>query len=249
MAQTAENVQITPVFYTEIVEDKVASREAGRPIMREEERIEYRIAGNRSFNFHDLAHGFHETKNGETITHAMRFPAEYRKFKETGGNTASGTPLQNLPGLTPVQISTCKALSIYSIEALASVDGFMLKSLGPSGHKLKQAAEKYLGAAGGQIDATRIFAELEAVKAENERLARLVQGSRPEPVDQTDDGEPEIAGESSDALYAGIDDDGLKARITELTGQGVRGRPSRATLINMLTELEVQRTVDPEAAE
>lgn len=246
MAQTAENVQITPVFYTEIVEDKVASREAGRPIMREEERIEYRIAGNRSFNFHDLAHGFHETKNGETITHAMRFPAEYRKFKETGGNTASGTPLQNLPGLTPVQISTCKALSIYSIEALASVDGFMLKSLGPSGHKLKQAAEKYLGAAGGQIDATRIFAELEAVKAENERLARMVQGARPAPVDQTADSDPETV-EAEDA-YAGIDDDGLKARITELTGQGVRGRPSRATLVNMLTELEAQQTTDPEAA-
>lgn len=245
MAQTAENVQITPVFYTEIVEDKVASREAGRPIMREEERIEYRIAGNRSFNFHDLAHGFHETKNGETITHAMRFPAEYRKFKETGGNTASGTPLQNLPGLTPVQISTCKALSIYSIEALASVDGFMLKSLGPSGHKLKQAAEKYLGAAGGQIDATRIFAELEAVKAENERLARMVQEGRPEPVDQSDDPSPQ---EKSvvNPLYD-LSESELKDIIEELAGSRPRGNPNKATLVGMITDLRAQALANSEA--
>lgn len=228
---TAKEAGMTPIFYTAQVEDVKASREAGRPIYVDEERIEYRFAANRNFNFHDLAHGFHEEKNGEVITHAMRFPDAYRKFKETGGNEAAGTPLRNLPGLTAIQISTLKALSIYTIEALASVEGQNVKNLGPHAYAMKQSAQKYLAAAGGRVEMTEVMAEIAALKAKNDELSRIVAANRPEPI-QFNTAEPE----HSDP-YAGVDDSELKDQIEAATGSRPRGNPSRATLIGMLSDL------------
>ena len=236
--QTAKEAGLTPIFYMAQVEDKKASRKAGRPIFVDQERIEYRFAANRHFNFHDLAHGFHEMKENEVVTHAMRFPEAYRKFKETGGNEAVGTPLQNLPGLTAVQISTLKALAVYTVEALASLEGQQLKNLGPNGHVLKQSAQKYLAAAGGRTEMSDVLKELAALKAQNDELARIVAQSAPQPVPQADASEAEVAPELSAAPYADLTDDDIKAKIKEITGSGVRGQPSRATLEGMLRDLE-----------
>lgn len=226
--QTAEQAGMTPIFYTSQVEDVLASREAGRPIFVDEERIEYRFAGNRNFNFHDLAHGFHEEKNGEVITHAMRFPDHYRKFKETGGNEATGTPLQNLPGLTAVQLSTLKALSIFSIENLASLEGQNIKNLGPQGHALKQAAQKYLAAAGGRVDMKDVLAQIAALQARNDELVRMVQENRPKPiVSET------IEPDSTDDTRT---DEELKQAIFDAYGARPKGNPNRATLLNILSE-------------
>lgn len=228
MQQTAAQAGMTPIFYITQVEDVLASREAGRPIMVDEERIEYRFAGNRNFNFHDLAHGFHEERSGEVITHAMRFPELYKKFKETGGNEATGTPLQNLPGLTAVQLSTLKALSVYTIENLASLEGQGIKNLGPQGHSLKQAAQKYLAAAGGRVGMTEVLAELAALKSRNDDLSRMLEAGRPTPI-----GAPEPVAEPADDTRT---DDELKAAISEKFGQRPRGQPSRQTLLNMLAQ-------------
>lgn len=231
--QTAQQAGMTPIFYTAQVEDVLASREAGRPIFIDEERIEYRFAANRNFNFHDLAHGFHEEKNGEVITHAMRFPKEYTKFKETGGNEASGTPLQNLPGLTAIQLSTLKALSVFSIEALASLEGQGIKNLGPQGHALKQSAQKYLAAAGGRVGMTEVLAQLAEMQKRNDELARMVEASRPGPIAYV---EPEAA-----VFVAEVGDvedpSALKDKIEAITGTRPRGNPSTATLLGMLSDL------------
>lgn len=233
MQQTAQQAGMTPIFYIAQVEDVLASREAGRPIFVDEERIEYRFAGNRNFNFHDLAHGFHEEKSGEVITHAMRFPDAYRKFKETGGNEASGTPLQNLPGLTAVQLSTLKALSVYTVENLASLEGQGIKNLGPQGHALKQAAQKYLAAAGGRVDMKDVLAQLAALEARNEELARMVSAARPGPIGSEPEIERPAVAEPDTDLRT---DDELKAAIAEKHGSRPRGQPSRATLLNMLAQ-------------
>lgn len=234
MQQTAEQAGLTPIFYTAQVEDVLASREAGRPIFVDEERIEYRFASNRNFNFHDLAHGFHEERNGEVITHAMRFPDHYKRFKETGGNEATGTKLQNLPGLTAVQLSTLKALSIYTIEALASLEGQGIKNLGPQGHALRTSAQKYLAAAGGQVQMSEVLHQLAALQARNDELARMVEAGRPKTIGSEDQ---EVY--TAEDPYAEYTDDDLKARIKELTGSGVRGpTPDRSVLIGMLKDIE-----------
>jgi len=237
--QTAEQAGMTPIFYVAQTEDVLASREAGRPIFVDEERIEYRFAGNRNFNFHDLAHGFHEEKNGEVITHAMRFPDHYKKFKETGGNEAKGTPLQNLPGLTAVQLSTLKALSIFSIENLASLEGQNIKNLGPQGHALKQSAQKYLAAAGGRVDMKDVLAQLAALQSRNDELARMVEAGRPTPIGS----EPEqfvpsyVEDLAPVDVYDGLTDAELKDKIEAITDTRPKGNPSRQTLLSILSDL------------
>lgn len=246
MAQTAENVSITPVFYTEVVEDVKATREAGRPIMVEEERVEYRIAGNRNFVPHFQAHEFHEWVDGEEVTHAMRWPKEYKHFKETGGNSAQGTPLQNLPGLTKVQLSTLKTLSVFSIESLANIEGRELKNLGPGGHEMKRSAQQYLAAAAGRLDLNGVLQQMAELKAQNEQLSRIVSDAQHQaPAPQVDNweqaaaafDEPETA---QPEPYTHLSDDEIKAKIKEATGSGVRGQPSRATLVGMLKDLETE---------
>lgn len=235
--QTAAQAGMTPIFYKAQVEDVLASREAGRPIFIDEERIEYRFASNRNFNFHDLAHGFHEEKNGEVITHAMRFPDAYKKFVETGGNEANGTPLQNLPGLTAIQLSTLKALSVFSIEALASLEGQGIKNLGPQGHALKQSAQKYLAAAGGRVDMKDVLAQLAAAQARNDELVRIVEASRPGPIEYVSP-EPATENEAVSHPYFDLDDAALKDKIEALAGARPRGNPNKATLVGMLNDLE-----------
>lgn len=233
--QTAAQAGMTPIFYTTQVEDVLASREAGRPIFVDEERIEYRFASNRNFNFHDLAHGFHEERAGEVITHAMRFPDAYRKFKETGGNEANGTPLQNLPGLTAVQLSTLKALSVYTIEALASLEGQGIKNLGPQGHSLKQAAQKYLAAAGGRVEMKDVLAKLAALEARNDELSRMVAAGRPEPIN-TQQTYPDTQEPIDVSEFDMRTDEELKAAIAEKHGSRPRGQPNRQTLLNILSQ-------------
>lgn len=236
------------MFYTEVVEDVNASRLAGRPVMIEEDRIEYRIAGNRNFTPHVQAHEFHEWVDGVEVTHAMRWPDEYRKFKETGGNTAKGTPLENLPGLTPVQKSTLKALSVFSIEALANMEGRELKNLGPGGHEMKRSAQQYLDVGSGRVDMSAMLQEIAEVKAQNAELAKIVNANRPQAVEQPHEPVfPNPAEQEQDALdevletvdpYALMSDEDMKTLIKDKTGSGVRGQPSRQTLIGMLKDLE-----------
>jgi hypothetical protein len=237
--QTAAQAGMTPIFYTAQVQDVLASREAGRPIFVDEERIEYRFASNRNFNFHDLAHGFHEEKGGEVITHAMRFPDAYRKFKETGGNEAVGTPLQNLPGLTAVQLSTLKALSVYTVESLASLEGQGVKNLGPQGHALRQSAQKYLAAAGGRVEMSEVLTQLAALQARNDELARMVEAGRPKTIGS----EPAPAEESvvGQHPYYALDESVLKDRIEAIAGSRPRGNPNKATLVGMLSDLEAEQ--------
>jgi hypothetical protein len=245
--QTAAQAGMTPIFYTAQVEDVLASREAGRPIFIDEERIEYRFASNRNFNFHDLAHGFHEEKNGEVITHAMRFPDAYKKFKETGGNEASGTPLQNLPGLTAIQLSTLKALSVYTIESLASLEGQGIKNLGPQGHALKQSAQKYLAAAGGRVGMTEVLEQIAALQKRNEELTRMVEAGRPGPITYVEPEAPAFVAEVDDVPqspvnpYYEMEEAELKDKIEALAGSRPRGNPNKATLVGMLTDLEASQ--------
>lgn len=243
--QPVKKEAIVPIFYTEQVEDVVQSRAAGRPVFVEQERIEYRMPARRDFNFHDLAHGFHQfSEDGEVITHAMRFPEAYRKFKETGGQSVSGIPVSNIPGITPVQLSTLKALSIYTVEAMAQLEGQALKNVGPGGHALKAAAQKYLDVSSGGANISEVMAEIAALKKQNEALAAAVAANQPRPVSDFKDAPADDDATPADDKYAAMSADDLRAQITMITGKGVRGQPSRETLVGILRDIEAEASAE-----
>lgn len=221
--------QVVPFFYMATVENPTKSQEAGRPIFDEVEMVEYRLAGDRYFSPHFPAHSMHVRENGEEVTHAMRWPSEYQRFKNNEVQVASGTPLEELSFLSAARRSELKALKIYTAEALASLEGPNLKVLAGEGYKLKEQAQAYLDKANG-------FAGVAALASENaelrERLAVLEKalGNSAESV------QAQVA-DAADP-YEGLSDDELKDKLQNLTGTRPRGNPNRQTLTRMLDELQ-----------
>lgn len=223
---------VVPFFYTTTIENPEASKKAGRPIFDELEMVEVRIAGERNHQPHFPAHSMWIRENDEEITYAMRWGEEYRQFKETGKQTAHGTPLDELTFLTAARRSELKALKIYTAEALAALDGPQLKVLAGEGYKLKEQAQAYL-------DKANSFSSVTALAAENaelrERLASLERplGNIVEPVLSADD-------ETSPDPYEGLEDADLKDKIENLTGVRPRGNPNRQSLIRTLDDIQSQ---------
>ena len=131
------------------------------------------------------------------------------------------------------EISLCRALKIYSVEALYGMEGPALKSLGMKANELKEAARSYMASQRGNLDS---MSEVEALKA---RIAELeAAGTKVEvPAQEASPEEIEQAVQESDAEFASMSDEAIKAEIGQLAGSKPRGTPSRATLENSLREL------------
>lgn len=203
-----------PFFKTIAVEDEKASKEAGRPIFKETEVVEVRIAGDRNYTPVFPAHQMWMRVNGEEVTYAQRWKDAYERFKAGHEQVADGTPLSELPFLSEAKRAELRVLKVYTAEALASLEGKQLAALGTLGREMKTQATAYLDKATGGAGAVALAAEVEALKAE---LAAM----RGAPVPEEHDAEKEA----------------LKARIAELTGSRPRGNPSTETLRDMLADL------------
>lgn len=211
---------IVPFFKAIAVPQPAASKEAGRPIFKDMEVVEVRIAGDRNFAPTFPAHApWKRDENGEDVTYAERFPEAYARFAEGREQVADGTPLSELPFLTESKRATLRSLKVYTAEALASIDGKKLNSLGPDAREMKDAATAYLTTAAGTAGTWALTAEIEALKAQMAEMTGVAQASK---------GEPDDANEK----------ESIKAQINELTGSRPRGNPSVETLREMLADMK-----------
>lgn len=208
---------VVPFFKTVAQQDMTASKKAGRPIFKDVEVVEVRIAGDRNFAPVFPAHAMWRRVNGEEVTYAQRFADAYERFAAGKEQVADGTPLSELPFLTEAKRAELRALKVYTAEALASLDGKNLTNLGGQGREMKNQAIAYLEKSTGTAGATALAAEVEALRAE---LAAVRAGEV----------EPAPADDEKEAL---------KARIADLTGSRPRGNPSVETLREMLDEMKV----------
>lgn len=206
---------VTPYFKTVAIQDDMASKAEGRPIYRDVEVVEVRIAGDRHFSPTFPAGAMWRRVDGEEVTYAERWPTQYARFKANQEQIATGTPLSELPFLTEARRQELRALKIYTAEALASLEGKNLNALGITGRELKKQAEAYLTNAGGSAQTVALAAEVEALKAEIAAMRAM----------------PE-SGEEPDEREA------LKAEIASITGTRPRGNPSVETLRDALNELK-----------
>jgi len=204
---------VVPFFKSVAVEDEKASKKAGRPIFKDMEVVEIRIAGDRNFAPVFPAHSMWRRVDGDEITYADRWPDAYARFKEGQEQVAHGTPLSELPFLTEGKRQELRGLKVYTAEALASLDGKNLTNLGPKGREFKDQAAAYLERAKGVATDT-------ALRARIEELEALVAN-----------------GGGSSGAEDQSERDILKAQIAEKTGAKPRGNPSVETLREMLAEL------------
>ncbi len=217
----SDDDKIVAVFKVHTVKNDAKSKAAGRPIYDEMEICEIKTPGDKLSVKVFPAHSMHrwvtnpETGEQEPQTYAMRWHAQYRRFKENRTQIQEGTPLEELTFLTASKRMELKALSIYTAETLAGLDGQNLKTLGPGGRELKDQAQAYIDSANGNADTIRMAGEIASLK---ERIASMETDQR------------------QSAAYPDMDDEALKEAIKEATGARPRGNPSRSTLERMLAE-------------
>lgn len=214
------NAGITPFFRYQVIENIPQSELRGEPVMETHEVVEIRIAGDKNFAPVKLVTEMWKRDGHLIRTYAERWPEQYAAFLSGTAQEASGTPLEMLKpyGMSDAGLSLCRALKIYSIEALYSLQGQAVKNLGMQGNALKEMADKYMADRAKGTDTER---ELAALRAE---IAALKAGGVPAVVEPLPDAEPS--------------DTELKDRIEALVGARPRGNPSRDTLERMLAEAE-----------
>ncbi|MGL4811905.1 MAG: hypothetical protein ACRCXM_09015 [Beijerinckiaceae bacterium] len=214
---------ITPYFRFETLENVPQSEIKGEAVMETVEVVELRFAGDKNYAPVLPALSMYRMDGHHVVTYAERFAKQYAEFQQGATQHASGTPLEKLSqyGISGAQLSLCRALKIYSIEALHGLDGPNLKSLGMNQNALKDMARRYMDdrATGGAM-----AAELASLRAELEAM------KNPIPKDAVADAEVLPDG------YEAMTDVDLKDAIEAKVGARPRGNPSRETLVRMLNE-------------
>lgn len=90
-----------------------------------------------------------------------RYPAELKRFLETGEAPREGVPLEQWARLTKERVAVCHYLDIRTIEELAGCDGNeeVIRKLGPGGRELIKQADAYLRSQNDTAVAEKLAAE------------------------------------------------------------------------------------------
>lgn len=226
MTQVAEidvrDITVTPVFRVMDIENIPKSEEAGHLVKESHEVVQVRFAGSNNYSPIFPVNSFWKREGNTVITYAERWADQYRQFKEGNPQEARGTPLESLVtyGITPEQLSLCRTMKVYSVEALDALEGTNLKNLGMAANKLKEMATVYMA---DRMKGRDALSEIAALKAE---LAAL-KASTVVPVE-----EPTIE-EMQAAPYEALTDEELRIFLEERTGAKPDGRLKRESLLNL----------------
>jgi transposase-like protein len=226
MAVKDPDDSIVAIFKELAVKDEVASLAAGRPVFVDEEIVELHYPGSKNWSAHpatSFSNWITDPTTGEQVkvTYAERFRRQYQQFKAHATQTKVGTPLQHVPFLTEARRAELRAQNIYTVEALAHIDGQELKNLGQGGRDMKNAAMEYIATTQTGAISAQVQAELEALRAKNqvmeEDLAALKAAKVPGPNDEFDE----------------MDLAQLREYITSNTGQAPLGTLNRKNLLRL----------------
>ncbi len=219
------DITVTPVFRWMDIENIPKSEDAGYLIKENREVVQVRFAGSSNYSPVFPVDAFWKREGNQIVTYRERWAEQYRQFKEGNPQEVSGTPLEQLRpyGITPEQLSFCRTIRIYSIEALCALEGTPLKNLGMDSNKLKDMANRYIADHRTSKDA---MAEIEALKAQ---IAALQASHVTVPV-PAEDSTPE---EIQQAMLSQMTEDELRAFIEEKTGAKPDGRLKHESLVNL----------------
>lgn len=228
------DLSVTPFFDIRSLENVQKSEAAGQLVKEQVEVVEVRIAGSQGkFSPVFPTNAMWKRDGNRIITYAERWPEEYRRFKEGEPQEVRGTPLELLGrfGITPEQLSICRALRIYSIEQLHQLEGPNLKSLGMQQNHLKKAAADFMAERYSGADAAKRIAELEA------QIAAMQAKSTAIPVQDSTPAEIAAALSAADS-YDAMPGRALYEMLIERTGITPAEKPTKAQMISMLRELD-----------
>ena len=218
-----ENLVVTFKYLP--MENAAESLKEGRPIFEDVEQCEIRAPGMRDvkiFPAHFFSHWITDPFTGgqRQVTYAERFVHQYRQFQAHAAQTKTGTPLDYAKFLTDARRAELRAMNVYTVEALAAVEGAELKNLGMGGRDMKNQAIAYLEETKSGAVNKQMEVELEALRARNVILEEDVATLRSLKAKQ-------------EAEFAEMSDDQIKEYIAANTGHRPLGNPNRKTLLRM----------------
>jgi hypothetical protein len=166
-----------PRFFVDSVQDQLASANAGRPIFRDEERVEIIMPGN----------PYTRPVQRVTDTHREKWPKEYAAFKAGLELSAEGTPLEEWPRLKRSQVLELKALGFQTVEHVARMDDQATQRVGIGGAQLRELAKAFLDDAAHAAEVERLAdantrkdEELDALRRQVNELGRTLEAMHAE---------------------------------------------------------------------
>lgn len=214
-----------PRFFTDAVQNMAQSEKEGRPIFEDKEMVEIRVPGDKHLTW--IGPVTEKMRiNGQLIDSRERWPEHYAAFKRGEQRAVTGTPLEHWPnpGLTAARVAEYKAINILSVEELANVSDSALPKMGMGARELREQARAYIEKAKGAAADNAMARELADLRA---RLAALEA--------------PAQAEQQAEKALEDCTDAELKTYIKNVTGEPVKGNPSRATLLQRCTELATKQ--------
>jgi hypothetical protein len=204
---------------------------AGRLVCDDLEVVEIRAPGSKqTVGVHPanaVSHWVSDPFTGgqSQITYAERFARQYQQFKQQTIQTKSGTPLEQARFLTEARRAELRSLNIYTLEALASIDGQELKNIGPGGRELKNAAMHFIEEAKQNVPSLQMQAELDALRARNAVLEEDAEARR-----------------RDESAFDGMSLDQLRDYIEEQTGHAPVGSLTRKSLVRSAMACRPERS-------
>jgi hypothetical protein len=151
----APTQELRPDFFMDSVKDEVASRDAGREIWKEVERVRIIIPG---------AVASIVVKNVDN-SHRERWEAEYKAFKAGCAAPVTGTALEAWPILNRAQIKELQHLEIRTVEELANLSDVQVQQIGMGGMRLRELAGAYLDEAAHEALVSKVTAENDVLRS------------------------------------------------------------------------------------
>lgn len=207
-------LEVTPYFYIDEIENIPKSEEAGYCVKELKEMVRIETAGNKNNILVAPANGFWKREGNVNYTYADRWPEQYNQFKNGNAQLAKGTPISSLRafGITTEQEQLCKIRKVMSIEALYGMDQkSAANAFGMHVNDLKDMARKFIERGGDK-----------ALIDENAELRKRLEAleAKLSPKEET-----------SELDTMSVDD--LRAYIELKTEVKPDGRLSRENLLNM----------------
>ena len=232
-SQQDPDTAVVALFRTTAMKNEAETAKQGRPIFDDLEICELRYPGSKNVGVYpatSFSHWADDPETGEQVrvTYAERFKRQYQQFKSHDAQTKSGTPLAYAPFLTESRRAELRAQNIYTVEALAHIDGAELKNLGHGGRELKNSAQEYIEQSKTRSTDTKLMQELEQLKARNTLLEedmKLLKDRNIPPEDEYD--------------RMGLEQ--LREYIATHSGQAPLGTLNRKSLARLARDLKVER--------
>jgi hypothetical protein len=226
---------IVAIFKEHAVKNPEKSLAAGRPIYDDEELVELHYPGSKNWSAHpatSFSHWDTDPQSGEQIkvTFAERFSRQYQQFKAHAVQTKSGTPLTYAPFLTEARRAELRAQNVYTVEALAAIDGQELKNLGPGGREMKNSAMEYIENTQRGAISAQVQEELEVLRAKNQLMEEDLAALKNKAVGAIPTDE-----------FDGMDRPQLRDYITANTGQEPIGALNTKTLRRMARDCQPEK--------